>query len=174
MKLIPIFIICLALASCAARITTPVDSESNKPVLIYSSNDYDKSWNKMYFYLFEKGCTIVAMNKDEGVLSVQMNNAIITCKNSKGILINDSALAITDTRKRMNNNAMVYALTGQLTWHIYVKKEEEKSLVYIRLDNSGSITSFLEGKIKRIKTIKNCTMKSTGNFETKLKTALDQ
>ncbi|HTE09975.1 MAG TPA: hypothetical protein VK645_03380 [Chitinophagaceae bacterium] len=167
------FIIYLATAfcfsSCAAVAVKKDAGSANKPIRTEIVGSYEQTWNKITNYFYIEGYAFKTTNKEQGILTCELKDAFVSYKDKEGNIKNPTAFAITDVRKRINNNVYVYPLKGIIEWQILIQKKDENSTyVYLSLNPKGILTKYNYNTFEVNKVIKNVELRTTGIFEQKL------
>ena len=156
------------ITGCSAQPLTNKVSDNGKAIAKYSiANAYDDVWNKLIRFLAINNYKIEIKDKEAGVLKVTLTDATITYFDKRGVKVeNPKAIAVTDSRRRVNNQNNVLPSAANITCTILLsKKTERETDVVISLDNICNVTAYYEEGFLRRKKIPNVVIQSTGYFE---------
>ncbi len=157
---------CILLLSCAAAAVHEKKTPPNKITRFTVDSNYDSTWSRIVYYFYQRGAIVTTINKTDGVFNAELENCPVTYTGKKGEVMDPTAIAITERRRRINNSNKIIPKEGKIGWNIIVEREGNTTKsVYITLKSMGIITAYYEEGFLKKKIIKNSRFWSTGVFE---------
>lgn len=172
-----LLVTCISLFACAAVPVSKSIPANNVESNFTTNKPMDKAWDALLQFTFNNKYIIKSQFKGESNASmrVEILNAPISYFDKKTKKVADSnAIAITNVRKRINNNVYVYPVAGTIECVLSLNKQSDGQVyVSVLLDKTGTLTQFIENYfLNKKKQIPNVEIHTTGIIEDKLRAYL--
>lgn len=165
---------CVIFYACAAVPIKTKAPAANVESNFITTKGMDKTWDGILQFIFRNKYNIKSQFKDQTSSSIRVEivNAPISYFDDKKKAVADStAIALTDIRKRINNNTYVLAVAGTMECVFLLNKLSDGTVfVSVNMDKTCKITEFFENNVlEKRRIIPNVEIHSTGRIEEKLR-----